>query len=294
MSTPGHLWNWGLFGILVLQIYLYYLSFPNDRTRPKLLVLSLLSLEIVQIILSARDAFRVLVQGWGDVVELDKVGLEWFSAIIIGALVACLTQVFFAWRISVLSGKNWLSAPIVLLSILQLVAGMYVGIIVAKDPFRSHGAMSACDILIAVIMTFSLSNSNPLIPAIYEPVTLVVRFTVETGVVCAISATLDLILFLSFRRKAIFLPLCFMLSKLHSNSVLALLNMRLRIFGGRHDTKVPTDVTLVSVDSDVDSPGGSNRISSRRKDKRPLLLVKFDRDHSIERPSPIPTTGSKV
>lgn len=64
----------------------YYLAFPGDRIFVKMMVLGIMLFEIVQIILSTRDAFRTLGAGFGDMIELDKVGWLWFSVPIMESL----------------------------------------------------------------------------------------------------------------------------------------------------------------------------------------------------------------
>lgn len=59
------------------------MSFPKDRLLPKLIVSIAYVLEILQVALSTRDAFRNFGSRWGNVVELDKVGWQWFSVVVL-------------------------------------------------------------------------------------------------------------------------------------------------------------------------------------------------------------------
>lgn len=103
LQLLGHLFNWALFGVLSVQVcacsylkicvsaavrcinvtvYLadiYYLGFPKDRLLPKCLVVFAYILELVQIVLATRDAFRTFGPGWGDMEVLDQVAWIWFS-----------------------------------------------------------------------------------------------------------------------------------------------------------------------------------------------------------------------
>lgn len=51
--------------------------------------------------------------------------------------------------------------------------------------------------------------------------TKIVRVSVETGLICAMVAILDLSIFLSYPHNNFHVPLCMCLSKLYSNSLLA-------------------------------------------------------------------------
>lgn len=61
------------------RIDLYYLSFPKDRPLLKSFVWSVYAVEVLQIILSVRDAFRCFGSAWGDADILDTIGWQWFS-----------------------------------------------------------------------------------------------------------------------------------------------------------------------------------------------------------------------
>ncbi|TCD65200.1 hypothetical protein EIP91_002986 [Steccherinum ochraceum] len=124
----ANLINWGLFGVLTVQVHLFYLSFPKDRSLIKAVVYSTYSIEIVQTALSTVDAFRIFGAGWGDSNVLDRVG---YLGIMIPCLVSVLTflsQAFYAWRIWILRGSWWIPILVVVLSLTQLVGGLISGI----------------------------------------------------------------------------------------------------------------------------------------------------------------------
>jgi hypothetical protein len=62
-----------------LHTDLYYLAFPNDRLFTKCLVYGVYSIQLVQIILSTVDAFRMFGSGYGDVSALTQVDFAWFT-----------------------------------------------------------------------------------------------------------------------------------------------------------------------------------------------------------------------
>lgn len=51
--------------------------------------------------------------------------------------------------------------------------------------------------------------------------TKLIRVTVETGLICAACALLELIMFVAFADDTFYMPMCLLLSKLYSNSLLA-------------------------------------------------------------------------
>ena len=61
------------------MVDVYYISFPLDSYKRKSVVGAAYVLEILQVVLSTRDAFRVYSLGWGNPLTLDEVGFYWFS-----------------------------------------------------------------------------------------------------------------------------------------------------------------------------------------------------------------------
>ncbi|KDR77169.1 hypothetical protein GALMADRAFT_66734, partial [Galerina marginata CBS 339.88] len=109
----GFMINWALQGVLSMQVYLYYLAFPKDPRHNKLLVYGIFLFESFQSILLVQIAFRAFAAGYGDMAALDSVGLIWFAVPIMGGIIACVTQCFYAYRVSILSQKRAASIIIV-------------------------------------------------------------------------------------------------------------------------------------------------------------------------------------
>ena len=58
---------------------LYYTSFPNDRRFTKIMVYTILSLDIVQTFLVTADSFSAFAEHFGNVIDGNKVNSTWFS-----------------------------------------------------------------------------------------------------------------------------------------------------------------------------------------------------------------------
>ncbi|TFK32876.1 hypothetical protein BDQ12DRAFT_658665 [Crucibulum laeve] len=120
MSGPlniGYLLNWGLFGVVSVQVYMYYLAFPNDKPFIKRLVYDIFCMETIQSIVIARDTFVTFASGFGDPNAIADVHLLWLTISLI-VIVACIVQLFYAFRIHVLSKKKVLPLIIVTVSTL--------------------------------------------------------------------------------------------------------------------------------------------------------------------------------
>ncbi|KAK1216953.1 hypothetical protein PQX77_020400 [Marasmius sp. AFHP31] len=259
----GYLLNWGLFGVLVVQVFLYYLAFPRDKWTMKALVYGLFLMDTAQSILVTHEAFVKYGLGFGNVRALAEVGTGWLSFPIIGAINAITVQLFFAHRIVRLSESKILGALIAIvrnsslgcepgftkfsqLAIIGGAGGLTTGVqakIINNLPQLSAKAKvaitiwltttAACDIVIAAAMTLILSKKRTGFNAKTDDViTNIIRLTVETGTLTAVLAILIVILYFVFPKASYWNAPTDFLGKLYSNNLLVILNSRMKISDG--------------------------------------------------------------
>ncbi|KAH8088932.1 hypothetical protein BXZ70DRAFT_899318, partial [Cristinia sonorae] len=122
----GSLFDWGLFGVLTVQVFatyptlqldLYYIAFPLDDYRLKATVFLVYVLAIIQLVFVTHDAFRLFATGWGDVAELSNLGFAWLSIPILDALVGLASELFYAWRLYQLSRSRYICGVVVVVRI---------------------------------------------------------------------------------------------------------------------------------------------------------------------------------
>ncbi|KAK0472970.1 hypothetical protein IW261DRAFT_1343117, partial [Armillaria novae-zelandiae] len=82
----GYILNWGLFGTLSVQLYLYYLAFPNDRRFAKYLVYGIYVIEFMQTVLITHDVFATFGYGFGDINTLTRTNSFWLAVPIMSAV----------------------------------------------------------------------------------------------------------------------------------------------------------------------------------------------------------------
>ncbi|KAK0215800.1 hypothetical protein IW262DRAFT_1402347 [Armillaria fumosa] len=256
----GHFFNWGLFGALTLQAYIYYIAFPTDRFFPtKALALTIYLFEVAQTCIATSDAFRNFGTGWGDLIQLDALGTYWINGPLMTSLVSATGQFFYAWRIWILTKEFWVPSVIVLLSLTQAVAGIYAGVWADEIGHFSEiqtktyvvtsmwlAGTALCDVIISVTMTWSLLRARSGIRSTDILVIKIVRLTVETGSTCAAFAIIDLVFYRVYQHNNYHLVPSIALSKLYSNSLFAVLNSRVRIVGGRTGDSTAPDPTLTN------------------------------------------------
>ncbi|KAJ7689858.1 hypothetical protein B0H17DRAFT_1180111 [Mycena rosella] len=240
----GTLLNWALFGVLVVQVWIYYTAFPRDRTLTKILVAVVLLIEILGTLGNTRDTIRIFGAGWGDIAVLDDVGWAWFSVPIIGSISAAIGQSFFAWRIYIIGNGNlYIPVAIIAITLCQLGAGIWTGVEICLAERFSElqftnvtatalwlASTSACDLIIVSSTVFYLRRaSKPEFKKTKAVLSRIIMVTVETGLLCALFAIFDLYLFATYKGANYHLALCIELSKIYSNSILLIFNSRAHI-----------------------------------------------------------------
>ncbi|KAJ8091684.1 hypothetical protein PM082_020919 [Marasmius tenuissimus] len=246
------MFNWGLFGVLSVQTYMYYSAFPNDALKFQALVYGVYLVETVQTILVTHDAFQTFAFGYGNIFSLNSVQLIWFHACVLPGLVAFTVQIYFAYRIFLLSRSKIVSIIIAVTALMEFIAAVTTGVMAKQNATFSGVAedktmipvvgvwlagSAFCDILIAMSMTYVLSKYDGSFAETRDRVNRIIRLTMETGSLTAVIAVVDLILFVKFPAQDYHICPAITLAKLYSNSLLVVFNSRMRIPNSRgHST----------------------------------------------------------
>ncbi|KAF8486818.1 hypothetical protein DFH94DRAFT_849359 [Russula ochroleuca] len=207
-------------------------------------VYSIFFLETVETILSGADLYYWFAAHFGNVNDLLNPFASSFDVPILGSVVAITVQLFFVYRIMVLSEKRsrWLCLIISLLSIISASGAFassittYMGDGQVKkrsiDVFEVIwlAANTFSDLLIAFAMLYHLRRiwardgnlSNHILVSI-------VRLTIETNFVTAAVGIISLLMIGVFQHKDLYLCPTSVLGKLYSNTLLVSLNNRISI-----------------------------------------------------------------
>ncbi|KAF8970189.1 hypothetical protein BDZ97DRAFT_130065 [Flammula alnicola] len=193
----GSLITWGLQGVLCVQVYNYYLSFPKDPLHMKVLVYGSLILELVQTLMVTHDAYEVFAKGFGDITGLNDLHLLWFTLPILGGVVGLLCHLTFAYRICLLSESRITGGVIAALALCASVsafafggklfaAGILSELVKTKHIYLTcgmwNGSGALCDVMIASFMTYYLSRNHTGFRNTDYLITRIIRLTIETGV----------------------------------------------------------------------------------------------------------------
>ncbi|KAJ6631105.1 hypothetical protein B0H10DRAFT_2207493 [Mycena sp. CBHHK59/15] len=236
----GSLLNYFLYGVLAVQVYVYRLSFPNDKASIKWMVYIIFLLETVMTALNGVDMFNWFAKGFGDVLELAKPGISPAYTPLFGGVMALVVQWFFCYRIYIIKRSSlYFCIFIALISLLQAAGGIGGGIssYLAANEVHDHNRIifvymwligdAVADILIAFTMTFLLMNaSRQQHKQTNDIVKRIVRLTIETNALSTIVAVLSLILFYGTPNTTYFICPTMVLAKLYANTLLVTFNNR--------------------------------------------------------------------
>ncbi|KAF5310609.1 hypothetical protein D9619_007767 [Psilocybe cf. subviscida] len=296
----GYMLGCILVGILTMQVNSYYNNFPNDRAWIKWLVGILFGFEMIFTLFTLINAWAAFGTGWGDVTSLQFQHWSLVPIPLLSGIIASIVQYFFAYRIYKLTNRIWLPILIAAISALQCVMVFYVGITnaVRGRSFVAFYQLSTfisiwlagdavCDILIAISTVTILVRASRKSHFRNTDTTLqrLIRLTVETGLITASGATIELILWQVEKFLNYHYIFFLVLGKLYSNALMAALNSRTHINAGTSQANMSVNssintrnhLTLFEDEySNTDSTGKSTRVAVGRS-----VNVRHDPSHEM-------------
>ncbi|KAF7326022.1 hypothetical protein MKEN_00453100 [Mycena kentingensis (nom. inval.)] len=274
----GSLLNWFLYGILAVQVYIWRLTFPDDKAAIKWLVYIIFLVETVATALNGWDMYYWFAAGFGDIIMFSKVQASAWYTPMLGGLMALVVQTFFCYRIYIIKREAWWFCIFVfLISLLQASGGLGGGIsaYLAANTEHDHirqifvaiwliGEMIA-DILIASSMSYLLLRAGQnQHRQTNDIVRRIVRLTVETNTASTIVAIVSVILFYGTPNTTYFIAPTMVLAKLYANTLLVTFNNRAFIHGSNGGSQV------VSGSMSSNTYAGSGRAGKRGTRTRSL------------------------
>ncbi|KNZ73544.1 hypothetical protein J132_01352 [Termitomyces sp. J132] len=267
----GTVLNFLLYGITITQLYLYHISSNRWEIQVYLLFVG----DTVHTLFTLLYMYETLIDHFGDTTHLETANWVFATGPALTGILGGLVQAFFAWRIKVLTAGRKITIIILFCATSSFLMGVATataaGIVPQFDEFPKFrvtvilwlGCSSLADVLITGTLVFYLVNLNMKTINLLQDLMFdqknhktgfirtdtyidrVIRLTVQTGLITAIWAFVDLMLFLlsaSFLQqdcKWFFLTVCcdfFIpcrhllfntpLSKLYTNSLMSSLNAR--------------------------------------------------------------------
>ncbi|KAG2153280.1 hypothetical protein DEU56DRAFT_955304 [Suillus clintonianus] len=240
-----------LMGILLVQCFIYFNRFPNDRMWTKALVSVTLLLETLITVFvfhgfwigatqRGSNLSMVVATGVGGQ-RLDPDPLWSYVALApLTGLVSSLTHGFFCWRIWAVRNSMIVPVLVMMVSLVQFAMVTYGGVVYGLVPDLTDdrpmpfyvpvwlvGSL-VCDSVITVYMTLSLIHCNEKsgfkhTKSLFKKL---IKLTIETGLITTTAALIELVLSIAFRVTLYHIALFYIISKLYANCMLATLNSR--------------------------------------------------------------------
>ncbi|KIK83376.1 hypothetical protein PAXRUDRAFT_35482 [Paxillus rubicundulus Ve08.2h10] len=229
-----------LYGVSILQTFIYYVHYPQDRTSLKLLVVAVLLLDTLHIFLACAGLWSYLVQYYGDFANLVAIRVPLMLATVVTSLVSFVVQSFFVWRIWWLSSgpPKWI-VPLILMPFVTaqpdyMVKGLITptieaisGPLLTKIANASNGTAAAVDVTIAIAMCTLLAMGRTGFSGKTDRTLLrLIVISINTSLWTALFGFLSVILLITLPQDLVYSGFYFPLCTLYCNTLLASLNVR--------------------------------------------------------------------
>lgn len=225
-----------LYGVTVMQMYIYYQTSQRDPRWMRLFVFYLLLAETTNTILDVGIVFEPLILRYGSEIPLIRSPLFLRADGVMTVLISTPVQMFMAWRIKIITQSRIPALVIAVFSFTAMAGGVWTTVSVSLQPdyqqfadFRAAPITwlvfsAVTDILVSCFLVYSLSRkrndfSNDIISRL-------IRYNVQTGTITSVAALADAIVFITNSSATVFFSWDLCIAKLYSLSLLSSLNAR--------------------------------------------------------------------
>ncbi|TFK21502.1 hypothetical protein FA15DRAFT_78689 [Coprinopsis marcescibilis] len=234
----GVLLNTILYGILIMQMFIYWQRYKSDATWIRVFILFLFIAETVNTVLNAHMIYVPLIIQWGTQEAVTYFPMMLAADPLVTAIIAAPVQMFVGWRIRIISRSSWLLLLIWALALTGLGGGIWLSVTVtqirefARKPELHWPALlwllssAIVDVVITISLVFHLSRRKTGFRGTDNSIDRIIRLTIQTGMVTTVFAILDVLCFLLLPRTTINFIWDFALSKLYTNALMSTLNAR--------------------------------------------------------------------
>lgn len=245
----GTFLNIFLYGIMVTQCFLYYTKYPKDRIWIKCLVIGLLLADTLNCVFDIWWIYDVLVNNFGNMDALGTGNWVFSTDPAMVGIIATTVQLFFAWRVKVLTNNWWVVTLITITASTSFFGGVGTAIAIHFVPqfeqFQKFQVVviiwligaAICDSTITLALTWHLRRHKTGFSGTDDILNKIIRLTVQNGLLTAVWAIVDLIAYLA-TPTGLHLAFNFPLAKLYTNSLMSSLNSRA---GWRYQSNEDTD-----------------------------------------------------
>ncbi|KAA1469756.1 hypothetical protein DENSPDRAFT_928362 [Dentipellis sp. KUC8613] len=227
-----------LYGVTLLQTWLYFRHYEKDSRILKSVVLLLWFLDTLHLALCARTIYWYLITNYNNPSALADDMWAMSLQTDCNGVIGLIVEVFFARRVYMMS-RNWLiTGLIVVLACIHFGLGVvftvesFILVQFSRFPELTWitctglGCAAAADLLIAFTMCWYLFRSRTGFERTDSMITTLMIYSINTGLVTSIVATGAVIAFAVMPLNFVWLAFFWVLGKCYVNSLLAILNSR--------------------------------------------------------------------
>ncbi|KAJ7667646.1 hypothetical protein DFH06DRAFT_1322238 [Mycena polygramma] len=228
-----------LYGISVLQVYLYFRRYTRDQWGLKTMVATLWILDTLATVFVASALFIFVFDILNRKIDVD---IPWsFTAEkLLVTIITFIAQCFYAHTIWKVSNNRITTAFILCLAVGTFGLGIYTTVHLFQTPALNsissrsflivsglvQGLAALNDIVITGSMSYYLHIKRSSLPSSEKLIDTLIVYAVSRGVLTAIAQIMFLVLNVSLPNHQYWLPFHMAVGKLYVNSVLATLNVR--------------------------------------------------------------------
>ncbi|THU94150.1 hypothetical protein K435DRAFT_839952 [Dendrothele bispora CBS 962.96] len=234
----GWLFNAFLLGLFFVQCYLYVRNYRKDPLWIKLYVAFLFIANMANTVFLAIWLYNAVVMNFGNIDALMIADWVFATGAVMTGIIVSYVQLFFAWRVKVLTQNVLLALLTAIPSVLGFVASLVSSLYVKKFPhivdfdnfkvwivlWLVSGTFS--DLMITSVLVTYLRRNKQGFRDSDEMIDRIIRLTVQSGLTTSIVAVLDVVLFLVYPNSALHLVFNLPLNKIYSIMLMSSLNSR--------------------------------------------------------------------
>ncbi|KAN0066480.1 hypothetical protein ACQY0O_000574 [Thecaphora frezii] len=237
IGVAGNVW---LYGFSLVQAYIYYAHFPNDKKFMRYFVLFLVLADSLNACFDLAFLYQYTVSNFGDLEYASVANPAFTSDPVMTGIIAFATQLFFAWRVFKLMHNKYMPALIATGAVISFCGALGTSIAVGMYPkfadFQKFQVIviiwlvgaAVTDVIITMSLVWTLQKARTGFAATDDIITKLIRTTLQTGLLTTTFATVDIVLFLA-SSTSLHLVFNLPLAKLYVNTLLSTLNARVKM-----------------------------------------------------------------
>ncbi|PIL35021.1 hypothetical protein GSI_02808 [Ganoderma sinense ZZ0214-1] len=228
-----------VYGITVLQTYIYFGNSRRDSIRLKLFVALLFALDTISLVLTVAIMYGYVVSDFGNPLLLLKANrsIVWENGITV--IIATFTQCYFAHRIWDLSKGNMvLTSSVIILALCSCGPGIAISVDLYIHPDSlfvstietrvlsgfANGLSVVCDVLIAVTLSYYLRSKRTGFKRTDSIINRLIIYAVNRGALTAMCQAGHMIAIVALPGRFIFFPFAVLDGRMYCNTLMATLN----------------------------------------------------------------------